>query len=795
MGKFEFIQNGDASSDNNSGGHGRRVNNDAIPELIDFKRVFSILSRHKWLILFSVIIFVSAGYYISNYYLLPIYRSQATILITNSETTLPGGEGGVGKVISQSFNPAMEGGNIQNAIHLFQSRELSNKVAQQIKDLENQPNGKLYPVLWEKYPDDISIASDETISGRIKRGLNLAPEEQGSNLLQLTYESYSPYEAARIINIALNEFQDLSLEKKRASAQNALVFLREEKKKIQDQLNQAEKQLSTYMNEKDVVSLDSQASSRVSSLSQLETERQSLQIQFESVRTEINRLEKQIESIRPGLADQYSQAIGPTINNYQQRLAELKTQRFVLLSNNPQLKENPNSEPELRKLNSQIKELEEEIQSLSQSLLSSDDDTGLSFNSNGDIAQEFSNIKNKLTELKIQKNQLQAQIDLLDQRIEDSQRFLNEVPENRIQLARLQRKVDMYEQLYQTISQQETEMALWKQSQSSIGSIVDFARVSNSPVKPQKMLWLAISAMLGFCFPVGILLVVDYFTSVIKSTEQLKKFDFPLLAVIYDHTLVGNKKWSLLSTSSNNGSSPISKEVVLHHNTASPVAESYRRLTGNLMYSNPDNVPQTIMITSGGQGEGKSTLTANLAAALAEIDKKVLVIDCDFRRPAIHKKFGLNRTPGINEVTFDESHLSEAIKPTEISNLYLLPTGKSPVSPAKLTASFKFNEMLDVLKSNYDVILFDTSPYGIVSDIAPLIGLSDVLLVTVKFGETKEKILKHTLEDLNISKVNNLGLVLNKYRPDKSYDHYETKELHNYMYREYYEYEEQKEAQ
>ncbi|NGP76693.1 polysaccharide biosynthesis tyrosine autokinase [Balneolaceae bacterium YR4-1] len=766
-------------------------------DLFDPKKIVPLVQRHVWSILIFTILSVLVTYYTVNNYLLPVYQSKGTLIITTNENTLPGSGGarggvgsGVGDIVSRSFTSNF-GNPVQNAIYLFRAQDLSDQVAKDLIASFDSTNYQGYTTLWLKYPEDSTIISLDRASSRIRNGLSVKTVEPTGqrfepNLLEISYQSYSPKEAAKVVNLALETFQEKSLEQKQKSASRALSFLQEKKLEANAQLDDAEERLVNFKDENQLVAIDEQASNSVNSLSELQAEKQTLEIELESINTSINNYEQQVEAIKPGLKDQFTNAIGPTISRFQDRLADLKTRRFVILSQNPQLKENPDSEPELRRLNQQIKEVEEEIQKLSEGLLN--DTQGFTDTGDGNLAEELSNIRQNLIGLRLNKNQYESQIEVLNERIKDAESFLDSYPDKQVKLARLEAEVERHKQYLSNLISQESEIALWQQTQNSSGTIVDRANPRYSPVKPNKILWLGFAAMVGIILPIGLLILKNGFSTIINSSEQLKYFPYPLLSVIYDHSLIKTNSWFSSNDSDVKGTG-ISKSVVFYHYIDTPVAESYRKIVSQLLYTNPDSIPKSILITSSGKGEGKTTLTANLGAAFAEIDKKVLIIDCDFRRPAVHKLFSIDNSDGINEVLFEGSKLSGAIKESGIEGLSLLPTGGKPMSPANLLASDKFKEMIKVVCPNYDIILFDTPPHGLVSDVASLLNLTDSVIVAAKFGETKINVLSHTLDDLDNNEETNLSLVLTAYKPDKSYDSYETKGLHTYRYSQYYEYE------
>lgn len=791
-----FIYDGESNESSNVRRRGSMSStmSDFSEDFFEPGRLISLLQRHVWSIVVCIGLSVSATYYVVDNFVLPMYQSSGTIIISAGESALPGSGGadgeGVGSIISRSFT-FNYGNPVQSAIYLFESRELSKIVADRLLALGGASPARQFPSLWEVFPEDSSLASVETLTSRIRRGLKIQAIEPGRNqmmpnLVEVSYQSYSPEEAAKVVNLALDAFQEKSLEQKQQTASKALSFLQKKKQETRSQLNNAEDQLVSFRNANKLVAIDAQATNSVNTLSQIQAEKQNLEIQLESVNVSIQNYERQLEAIKPGMADQYSKAIGPTITNYQQRLAELRTRRFVILSNNPQLKENPNSEPEVKKLNHQISELEDEIQTLSEGLIDETDGyLEFSVAGDGNLAQELANIQRNLIQLRIEKNQYESQVQVLNQRIQEAQSFINTYPDKQVKLARLETEVQRHKQLLDNIISQESEIALWQQTQNSSGTIVDQANPRFAPVKPNKIIWLGLAAMIGFSIPIGVFIVKESFSTVINSSEQLASYPYPLLAVVYNHLPVRTNRGIL---NKNGKQSNISSNLVFHNNIDTPVAESYRKISSHILYADSHTIPHTLVITSSGQGEGKTTLTGNLGAAFAEFDNKVLIIDCDFRRPALHKLFSLDNAPGIKEVLLDGAKLSEVIRETGIPNLRVLPSGVKPGSPTKLLSSRKFKEMINVLSPSYDIILFDTPPQGVVADTTSLLNLTDLVIVAAKFGTTKQLVLQHTLDDL-ITYGTDIGLVLTGYQPSKSYDSYDTKDLHKYMYQQYYEYE------
>ncbi|WP_340106991.1 GumC family protein [Rhodohalobacter sp. 8-1] len=755
-------------------------------DLIDLKALISLIKRRKWIIILSVLMITGSAYYIAFEYLMPVYESSSTIELFQERNNFPGDNEGINLVLSMYNQDSNQ--SLESEIYNFRSSEVTEVVAEQIKSFKYQPDGKIYPILWKEYPVDSTLVDLRTLASRISRKINIEPVERGANFLKVSIQSHSPYESARLTNLIVNRYLEWSDSKKRASASSALTFLENEKQRVEDELNTAENQLGAFMNEEELIQLEAQATASVNALSDLIAEKEAKQIELQAVNSAIGNYEARIEAIRPGLAKQYSEAIGPTISRYQQELAELTTRRFIILSNNPGLRENQNSEPELRRINRQIADLQEEIERLTENLISiNPDSSGFAGGGDGNLTQEIGNIQSSLIQLRIQRNQLETQVVALDQRINNIRLFLDDVPENRIQLARLQRMITTHEEMFRALSTQYAEVVLWEQALSSVGNVVNSAAVPANPIKPVKEIWLLAGFFAGLVLPVGLFSVTEKLNSRIQSIEDLKSKPFPLLSVIYDHKKV-KREHKKKQKKEKSTEKKIPEDLIVAFDDVSPNTESYRRLVNNTIYMDPEKSNKIFMVTSPGQGEGKTTTAGNMGAAYAELGMKVLIIDCDMRRPSLNKFFNEPASPGITEILFDKQKVTDCIRSTVVQDLFILTTGKRVPKPASVLGSTKLRELINHVKIHFDIIILDTTPYGIISDLAPLIKITDGIILVSRFAVTKKFALDHTIEQIQKTRGKINGLVLNAYNSKKSQDTRETHQLYDYVYREYYDY-------
>jgi capsular exopolysaccharide synthesis family protein len=205
----------------------------------------------------------------------------------------------------------------------------------------------------------------------------------------------------------------------------------------------------------------------------------------------------------------------------------------------------------------------------------------------------------------------------------------------------------------------------------------------------------------------------------------------------------------------------------------SPVSEAYRTLRTNLEFSSLDKPIKTMVVTSPGSEEGKSTTLANLAVTIAQADKKVILVDCDLRRPAQHAIFGLPNDVGLTTMVVDAKAMGEPpLLGTGVPGLLLLPSGPLPPNPSELLGSRRMQEIIAGLSERADIVLFDAPPIVAVTDAAVLASRVDAVLLVVKAGATKRDHAQKARALLEKVNAHLVGAVLNNVKMDTSYYHY-----------------------
>ncbi|MDW7650624.1 MAG: CpsD/CapB family tyrosine-protein kinase [Bacillota bacterium] len=215
------------------------------------------------------------------------------------------------------------------------------------------------------------------------------------------------------------------------------------------------------------------------------------------------------------------------------------------------------------------------------------------------------------------------------------------------------------------------------------------------------------------------------------------------------------------------------RRLITREDPKSPLAEAFRSLRTNIKFANVEKEIKSILVTSAGPGEGKSTVLANLAVAMAQAGQTVLVIDCDMRKPVQHKIFELHNGKGLTHFLLDKASLDEVIRPTAVENLSVLTTGTIPPNPSELLETKKFAALLEQLGEQYDRILVDSPPAGAVTDSVILSRIIDGVILAVYAEKTKVEQVKYVQEQMKKTGAKILGVVLtHTARKGRSYQYY-----------------------
>ena len=216
----------------------------------------------------------------------------------------------------------------------------------------------------------------------------------------------------------------------------------------------------------------------------------------------------------------------------------------------------------------------------------------------------------------------------------------------------------------------------------------------------------------------------------------------------------------------------LKRNLITNQNPKSPISEQYRTIRTNIQFSSVDEEIRTIVVTSSGPGEGKSTTAANLAVVFAQQGKRVLLIDSDLRKPTVHYTFNFTNTFGLTNVLTRQSQLHDVVKETMEKNLYILTSGPIPPNPAELLSSRAMEQLMKDVEEEFDVVLFDSPPLLAVTDGQILASKCDGTILVVSSGKTETDQAVKAKELLNAANSHILGVVLNSKKMENSNYYY-----------------------
>ena len=215
------------------------------------------------------------------------------------------------------------------------------------------------------------------------------------------------------------------------------------------------------------------------------------------------------------------------------------------------------------------------------------------------------------------------------------------------------------------------------------------------------------------------------------------------------------------------------KELIVKNSPKSPISEAYRGIRTNLQFANVDKNFKTIMVTSATAGEGKTTTLCNVAATLADAGNKILIIDCDLRKPRIHKFLNLSNAIGVTDILLNGYDYKKFVNKIEYNNISVLTSGHIPKNPSELLSSESMKKFIELLKMEYDYIMIDTPPVVPVTDGVIMSTYIDRVIMVCSSGELNIDMGKRAKESLEKVGANILGVVLNKVPMNaKKYEYY-----------------------
>ncbi len=311
----------------------------------------------------------------------------------------------------------------------------------------------------------------------------------------------------------------------------------------------------------------------------------------------------------------------------------------------------------------------------------------------------------------------------------------------------LKRTYDNNQRLYEMILQRLKETGVTGMLQMSNVRILDRAQAPDRPVSPRPVRNLALAVVLGLLGGVGLAFLLETLDVSVTTREQVEeRLGLPFLGIIPSFELDKDQ---------------ITRDLFVHANPHSAAAECLRSIRTNLLFMSPDRRPKTILVTSSGPGEGKTTAATSLAEIMADGGNRVLLVDADMRRPRIHKVFGVEPQHGLSSLILGEGRLDDTVRTTSVDNLFVLPCGPVPPNPAELLHTEAFKAVLAAVADRFDRVIIDSPPAGVVADAVVLSTQVDGTLFLLRAGQTSRDAAARTIRALTDVKARIFGAVLN----------------------------------
>jgi polysaccharide biosynthesis transport protein len=665
---------------------------------------------------------------------------------------------------------------------LLQSRGLAERVVRSL-DLMQDPafNPGAGPARDGKRRT--TAEDDQAILGRLAdqlRGGLVVEPVRNTQLVRLSFHSSTPEFCAKAANAFAESFIDMGVEDRYASAGKASTFLGSQIETLKQEIAEKESQLQAFSRRTDIVTLDPQTNVTLKRLELMNTglmDAKRLRIEKEARYHEAMTAppESVADSLAPGV-------VGGLRADQLHREREYETK----------LKTYKPDWPEMVTLKADIDKGREHIQTVTREMVEKARTTA--------YAEYQSALR--------QEQSLSAEVESGKKQALDQSSSAVQYTNLKVEI---QTRRELLDQLLRQQSETEVAVRLQDTRESNV-RIIDHALMPGGPFRPSLRKDMTYGALLGLLLGIGGALLIEFMDRTLKAPEEIeRRLGLPTLAVVQDIAEVGKAYgyassyaygygYGTVSGSGGSGERPRVRasrnapagwlekkkapppsaaqiELVPHERPRTLISEAYRSLRTALLLSSAREI-KLIAVTSAVAGEGKTATAANLAVVLSQLGRPVLIVDCDLRKPRQHQVFRVsNRVGLVNQLT-GTADPEAVILPTEVPNLWVVPSGPTPPNPSELLASARMRDWLDAMRERFDYVIVDTPPALAVTD-ATLVGvLADGVVLTLRSHKVTREEARACRDRLRQADIKILGAVLNRHRSlqagvAKGYKYYE----------------------
>jgi len=565
-------------------------------------------------------------------------------------------------------------------------------------------------------PDGSETVNDNRLVSAFLGRVTVSPI-RNSRLVDVSVEARDPVMAAEMTNALVKAYINRNLEIKLDATKDAVKWLGErisdERKKVED----AEQELLRYKQEMEIITDFSSDAEKITAQKLATLNQQVVEAQAQRVEAETRYLQALSVENNPDMLDSIPEVLENDL------VKEIKKMEVNLYNRMSELsKKYGRNHPRMVAIESELTDLRK---------------------------RKATETKRVINFLKNKYKLAVAREETLKKALEEQKAESLEMNKKAILYGVLQRQAEGARNMYELLVRRFKETSLTEEMKTGNIRIIDKAEIPRSPIKPKKKMNLMLAMMIGLAGGIGLAFFFEYLDNTIKFPDEIKQFlHIPYLGHVPAHT------------PSRKGTAPENDLVVLK-SPKSSISESFRGIRTSIILSSPDKAPKVILVTSAGLAEGKTFTSVNLAVVMANSGSKVLLMDCDMRRPRLHKIFGIDKNKGISGVISESYSIKDAIITSEVENLQILPSGPLPPNPAELLGSKKMARLISGLRSVYDRVIIDTPPITAVTDSVVLSSMVDAVALVVRTNETPRQLIQNGVEQLKNVNANIIGAILN----------------------------------
>lgn len=713
----------------------------------NLKHYFSILRSN----LLPILLITLASIVFTIIYVLnakDIYKSTATIKINRPQ----------GSILSSSLIPEFQDfitdRYISNEIEVLKSYKIRESVAENLLDTfkATEETEKFYYIFNHSSDENFNLVSKSTLADILSAIVKI-DQKRGLDVVDIVAESPAKYEAMLIANLYSRVYQNFSLDLSREELTTLTRYLDEEREKKFTDLTKAENDLEVYQRNGGLILLDAQVKNLVENISQLEAQKNAADIDLNSREKEYSSLSNELKSIDPTLLDYLNGKVEESyIEDLQSKISDLEAKRDIEASIPQDEKLRAKTILEYNKKIEPLKKtVDEKIEILKTSLYSS-------------TPEERRLIAQKLLEANVGIQSNRAKVNNLKKMLSEYEQQFSKLPSQSVEFAKLERNRKATEKLYLILEEKYQEAKINERIKLGTVLIIAPGVLAAKPYKPNRMLIIFMGIFMGLALSIGFAFARNYFDHSVKSPDEIENKGISVLSWIPAiEELKNNQKI----------------EFIVEDRPKSASSEAFKALRTRIQYAKLEDTPiRSILLTSSVPAEGKTTISVNLAGSLAQIEKKILLIDCDLRKPRIHSVFDIERYPGLSDYLFSNASLEEIVRKTKFENLEVVPSGTIPPNPSELLGSKQMKDFLERMEQKYDFIIIDSPPFISVTDSEILFRITDGTILVLRANKTPEEAFFRTCEKLmHLDSRNFLGVVFNNFSFKNAYGYY-----YNYYY-------------